>query len=118
MTFTYTPSDTPTDLTRVRFLIEDTVSPGLLSDAEISMAIATNDGNYRRALVPCINVILGKLSKESGVELDWLSVDRGDALAHYQTLKRELEREFSVGRRLISGGVQGVSRRDYGGDNV
>lgn len=113
MTFTYTPSDTPTDLTRVRFYVEDTKSPGLLSDEEISMAIAESNGEWKRALVPCVNLIMSKLSKESGVRMDWLQVDRAEALKHYRSLKSELAAQFAAGTGYkIGSGVVHTSRKD------
>ena len=54
MAFTYTPSATPTDLTRVRFHIGDTVeAAAIFNDTEIEMAIAEG-GSYQQAVVYCL----------------------------------------------------------------
>lgn len=112
MTFTYTPSDTPSDTTRVRFRLEDTQSPGLLSDEEISMAIA-EAGTWQTALTPCCNLIMAKLAKESGVTMDWLKIDRAQALKFYGALKTDLEREFGAGVRGVTASAVSVTRSDY-----
>lgn len=77
------------------------------------MVIAEEDGEWKKAVISCINSIMSKLARESGVTLDWLRIDRKDALAHYQRLKREKAAEFGVvtGRK-ISSGVVHPSRYD------
>lgn len=96
MAFTYTASTTPTDLTRVRFHIGDTVeASAIFEDAEIEMAIAEG-GSYQQAVIWCLQTIIAKISAEPDFTADWLSVDMGRSLEGYKALLTEKRRLFSI----------------------
>lgn len=96
MAFTYTPSATPTDLTRVRFHIGDTVeAAAIFEDAEIEMAIA-EAGGWQQAVVYCLQTIIAKISAEPDFKADWLSVEMGRSLEGYKALISEKRRLFNI----------------------
>lgn len=87
MTFTYTP-ETPDDVTRVRYHIGDTdETAARLSDEEIQFAI-DEAGGWKAAVIWSIDRIIALLADESGQSLDWLTIDRGDAIEAYEKLKK------------------------------
>jgi len=86
MAFTYAPSATPSDITRVRYHIGDTTeATAIFSDEEITMAIAES-GNWQLAVLGCIRSIIARISAEPSFTADWLRVDYATALAGYQKL--------------------------------
>lgn len=112
MTFTFTPS-APDDITRVRFHVEDTdESAAILSDEVIGMAISES-GSWQNAVIWCIDYILSRLSKESGVEMDWLKVSRADAIRHYTRLKSEKRNTLGITSGGVTVSSTSVSRSDY-----
>ena len=109
MTFTYTPSATPTDLTRVRFHTTQTVAAeSFLSDEEIAMMIA-EEGTWQKAVIAGLEFIIGKLSQPD-FKADWLQVSNSTARKGYETLLAEKRR--ALGIPAVTGGSQAVYRPD------
>jgi len=74
VTFTYTPSSTPSDLTRVRFHTGQTVeAESFLTDEDISMILA-EEGTWQKAVIASIKFIMARLSQPN-FKADWLQVD-------------------------------------------
>ncbi len=109
MTFTYSPSATPTDLTRVRFHTTQTVSAeSLLTDEEIAMLIA-EEGSWQAAVIAGLKFIIGKFSQPN-FRADWLQVDNKSAREGFEKLLAEKRRELGI--PAVSGGSQAVYRAD------
>lgn len=95
MTFTYSPSATPSDLTRVRFHTGQTVeAESFLSDEEIAMMIA-EESTWQKAVIAGLKFIIMKLSQPD-FKADWLQVSHGTAIKGFQSLLAEKRREFGV----------------------
>lgn len=102
MTFTYQPSATPDDVTRVRYHIGDTdESAAAFSDEEITMAIA-EEGEWKPAVVSLIRSLIGKLSTPD-FQADWLRVSTKSAREGYASLLKEKQRELGVSSVRASG---------------
>lgn len=102
MTFSYSPGS-PDDITRVRYHIGDTVeSAARLTDEEIEFAISESK-SWQAAVLWSIDRIIGMLADESGQTLDWLEIDRKDAIAAYQRLKRDKTQQLEVTGPASSG---------------
>lgn len=113
MTFTYDLT-AATDTTRVRFHLDDTVeAQALFSDEEIAFAIVEG-GTWQRAVLLLIDRILHRLARESGVELDWLKISRGEGIKFYQQLRTDKRREFGLSSGRTVSVVQ-VQRQDVPG---
>ena len=109
MTFTYTPSATPSDLTRVRFHTGQTVeAESFLSDEEIAMLLA-EESTWQKATIGGIKFIIGRLSQPN-FKADWLQVDNASARAGYVALLAEKRRELSVA--AITASVVNTYRQD------
>ena len=101
MTFTFNPSATPSNVTRVRYHIGDTVSDtAIYSDEVIEMLIA-EAGSWQKAVISAINGIIAQIARDPKFEADWLKVDRSDALKFYGLLLSQKRAEL-----FSSGGVQ------------
>jgi len=97
MTFTYTPA-TPTDITRVRFHIADTVEAVAdFSDEEIQFII-DETGGYKAAVISCIRSLMAKLAKDVDFKADWLQVDSSRSVAGLEKLLNEKLNEFGISR--------------------
>lgn len=95
MTFTYTPSATPSDATRVRWHTGQTVeAESLLSDEEITMLLA-EESTWQRATIAAIKFIIARLSQPN-FKADWLQVDNASARKGYMDLLAEKRRELGV----------------------
>lgn len=102
MTFTYTPA-TPTDITRVRWHIQDTDADApIFTDEEITFLIA-EEGTWQKAVIGAIRGIIAKIGVEGDFQADWLRVDRTKALAAYKLLLAEKQRELNVTSITASG---------------
>lgn len=109
MTFTYSPSATPTDLTRVRFHTGQTVeAESLASDEEIAMAIA-EEGSWQTAVISVIKKIIAELSKPN-FKADWLQVDHKVAREGYVDLLAIKRAELGI--PAVTGRGQSVYRPD------
>jgi hypothetical protein len=104
MTFTYTPSTTPTDLTLVRYHTSDTVSATAIhSDEEINMVLAV-EGTVGKAVVSLIKKIMAMLAAEPDMKADWLQIDWRRSAENWKTLLAEKKAEFGLGWQVSSGG--------------
>jgi len=109
MTFTYNLASA-NNVTRVRFHIGDTVAEGaFFSDEEIEF-ILVEEGSYQKAVIACIQSLIGKISAEPDFQADWLKVDRSKALAGYKLLLAEKRRALGVA--AITSSSQPVYRGD------
>lgn len=110
MTFTYDPgAATPTDVTRVRAYIGDTVEDeAYLTDEEINLFIA-DGGTWQAAVVLSIKAILRKLSQPN-FRADWLQMDYKAARDGFKDALKEARREFNVS--AVSSSSQAVYRSD------
>lgn len=105
MTFTYSPSS-PDDTTRVRFHIGDTTeTTAILTDEDIAFAIS-EAGGWRNAVIWCLDYIIQQLALEDGQRLDWLEMDRADAMKYYERLKASKRSTLGI-TGAVSGGITG-----------
>lgn len=108
-TFTYTPSATPDDATRVRFHTGQTVeAESLISDEEIAMLLA-EQSSWQQATIAAIKYIIARLSQPN-FKADWLSVDNATARQGYETLLAAKRAEFGIPALVATG--QAVYRSD------
>ena len=111
MTFTY-DLDTPTDLTRVRYAIRDTVeSTSIFSDEEINFVLG-EESSVQNAVVSLLRAKIGELSNEDDFRADWLQVDTSKRLAALKELLKQKLNEYGM-----SSGTTGVVHR-YRGDSA
>ena len=109
MTFTYTPSSTPTDLARERFHTGQTVeAESFLTDEDIEMILA-EEGTWQKAVISGIKFIMARLSQPN-FKADWLQVDNKAARDGFEKLLAEKRRELSVA--AITAGVVNTYRQD------
>jgi hypothetical protein len=102
MTFTYTPSTTPTDTTLVRYHIQDTVEAAAIFDDEtIGMVLAT-EGSLGKSVVSLIKAIIAKLSHEPDMTADWLTISWRRSSDAWMNLLDQKKQEFGVGVFTIS----------------
>lgn len=107
MTFTYTPS-APTDLTRVRFHIQDTLeATAIFSDEEINFVLSEEDDVVGKAVISCINAIIAKLAGEPDMQADWLKIDWRRSAESWRALLAEKKAKFGYSPRGSSGGQYG-----------
>lgn len=95
MTFTYTPS-TPTDLTRVRFHLGDTVEPPKYTDEEIAFVLAENTNSVGAAVMALIKGLIARIAGDPNFTADWLTVDVATAIEGLKTLLRLKGDEFGL----------------------
>lgn len=104
MAFTYTPSTTPTDLTKVRYYIADTDSTtAMFQDDEINMALAM-EGSVGAACVSLLKRKITELSNNPNMQADWLRVDWSTTLEALKTALAEVKTQFGLGWQSSSGG--------------
>lgn len=109
MTFTYTPSATPSDTTRVRFHTAQTVeAESFVSDEEIAMLIAEG-GGWQPAVIAVLQLIILKLSQPD-FTADWLKVSSAEARKGYEGRLADKRREFGLSGMV--GRAQSVRRSD------
>ena len=102
MTFTYTPSATPSDTTLVRYHIQDTDSTAaIFSDEEIEMVLAT-EGSVGKAVISLINATIAKLSREPDMTADWLTISWRRSSDAWMKLLSEKKVHFGVGGWSVS----------------
>lgn len=111
MTFTYTPA-TPTDITRVRFHLADTVeATAIFSDEEINFAIA-EAGTWQGAVIACIRSIMASLAGEPDMTADWLKIDWRRSADNWRVLLNEKAQQFGIGKARASSGGHHAYRPD------
>lgn len=102
MTFTYDLTNV-TDLTRVRYHLQDTNPDGpLFSDEEINFAISEKL-TYQRATVSLIQALIARMANEPDFRADWLNVNRASQLAKYQELLKQKRAEFGLNMLTATG---------------
>lgn len=112
MTFTFTPSTTPNNVTQVRYHLGDTEEAiAMFSDEEISMAVAMT-GSVGGAVVALIKAAMAKIAHEPDTRADWQSVQWRTSVDAWQKLLIEKRREFGLGARVT---VKG--KHAYRGDS-
>ena len=105
MTFTFNPSSSPSNITRVRYHLGDTVADtAIYSDEVIEMMIAES-GSWQKAVISGINGIIAQIARDPKFEADWLKVDRTDALKFYQALLAQKKAELFVSGGMKTGTV-------------
>jgi hypothetical protein len=102
MTFTYTPSATPTDTTLVRYHIGDTVEAAAIFDDETIGMVLAVEGSVGKAVVSLIKATIAKLSHEPDMTADWLTISWRRSSADWLKLLAEKQKEFGVGVFTIS----------------
>lgn len=111
MTFTYTPG-TPTDVTRVRFHLGDTVEAAAqFTDEEITFAI-NESGSWQQAVIVLLQSLMARLSADGDFQADWLRVDSSRSVASLRALLSEKRRQFGIG--AVRGRARAVYRSDSG----
>lgn len=104
MTFTYSPSTTPTDLTKVRYYIQDTDSAtAMYSDEEINMVLAI-ESTVGAASISLLNRKITELSNNPNMQADWLRVDWSTTLEALKIALAAVKSEFGLGWQSSSGG--------------
>jgi hypothetical protein len=110
MTFTYN-LDTPNDITRVRYHLQDTDSAvAIFSDEEISFVLGET-GSVGGAVVSLIRAAMTKLAHEPDGTADWLRVDWRRSADTWRGLLRMKEKEFGLGATGVARGIH-VHRLD------
>ena len=105
MTFTY-DLGTPTDITRVRYAVRDTVeATALFSDEEIQFVL-DETGSVQSAVVSLLRSKIGELANEDDFRADWLQMDSSKRLAALKALLVEKLNEYG-----LSSGTAGVVHR-------
>jgi len=101
MTFTYTVSDTPSDLTKVRYYIGDTDSAtAMFTDEEVSMVLSIESDDVGAAVISLIETAMAKLAKEPDMQADWLKVDWRRSADNWATLLGKMKERFGLGWQL------------------
>lgn len=109
MTFTYIPSSTPNDVTRVRFHTGQTVeAESFVSDEEIEMMLAES-ATWQEAVITVIKFIMARLSQPN-FRADWLQIDHESARKGYAALLAQKASELGV--PAITARGQSVYRAD------
>lgn len=95
MTFTYDLAN-PTDITRVRFHIGDTISElRIFEDDEIQFVI-DEEGSWKKAVIACLQNIILKISSEPDFTADWLQVQYGRSLEGYKAVLAQKKISFGT----------------------
>lgn len=104
MTFTYTISTTPTDLTKVRYHTGDTDSAtAMWQDDEINMVLAM-EGSVGGAVISLIKSAIIKLANEPDMQADWLKIDWRRSSDAWFKLLDDKKQELGQGWSVTSGG--------------
>lgn len=104
MAFTYTPGTTPSDLTKIRYYIQDTDSAAAIySDEEINMVLAM-EGTVGKAVISLIRRIVAKISNEPDMKADWLQIDYRRSADYWWKLLADAKVELGLGWQVSSGG--------------
>jgi len=110
MTFTYTPFTS--DVSRVRFHIDDTNAAAPVFTDEIITAIITEYGTWQKAVIACIRHIIAKLSSVPDFTADWLKVSTASAIASYRKMLDDKMSELDVSDGSIEASGIHVYRYD------
>jgi len=77
----------------------------MLTDEDISFAISES-GGWKNAVIWCLDYIIQQLALEDGARLDWLEMDRADAMKYYERLKAAKRSALGL-TGGVSGGITG-----------
>lgn len=106
MTFTYTVTDSPTDLTKVRFYTGDVVEDAAIhTDEEISMVLALNASESSPVGQTCVDLIesiMVRLAHEPDATADWLKVDWRRSAEQWERMLARVKQRFSIGPSRVS----------------
>ena len=95
MTFTYSPSATPTELTLIRFHINDVVSASAkFSDEEIDMINGQED-SWQEAVITLLTSLIMRMAVPD-FKADWLQVSLTEARKTIMQLLIQKRREFGI----------------------
>jgi hypothetical protein len=109
MTFSYDLGD-PDDVTRVRFHVGDVdAEAAIFSDEEIAYVVR-EEGSWQAGVIACLQSLIARLAADPKFTADWLTVERGEALAAYRKALREKRAEF--GLPAVRATASGVYRAD------
>ena len=96
MAFTYNTT-APTDITRVRYHLADTVeAEAIWTDEDITYAITLQDGSWQRAVISLIEQYITMLSRTPDFSADWLSVNTKGTIQSWRALLADKRREFGL----------------------
>ena len=103
MTFTYDLT-APTDLTRVRFLIQDTdpANPRF-QDEDLQFMLDENNGNVDQAVITVLKSEQVRLATLPNYQVDWLKVERQYQREQMKQLIDEKEAEAEAGDSASAG---------------
>jgi hypothetical protein len=104
MTYTGTPSDSVKDL--LRFLLQDTATPFLFSNAELTDSYALQGSDMARTLdMLCTTLVAKSAGKPQDEAVEGLSVTWGDMGAKYRALQKDFRSMASAGTLPTYDGV-------------
>ncbi len=93
MSFTYETNPIADNLTRVRLLLGDTVSPGDLSDEEIDWFLQENDQVVIKAAIDASRTLAAKFANTgSDKAVGDLRISSSQKFTHYNELHEQLKR--------------------------
>lgn len=100
MTFTYTPSATPSDTTRVRFALGDTDSTAAkFTDEEINFQISEQT-TWQAAVITLLQGLIAKMSVPN-FTADWLTVDATTARKDLMWLLQQKRNEYGISQLSV-----------------
>lgn len=104
MSYTGTPSNSVKDL--LRFLLQDTASPYLFSNAELTDSYALQGSDMARTLdMLCTTLVAKSAGKPQDEAVEGLSVTWGDMGAKYRALQKDFRNMASAGTLPTYDGV-------------
>jgi hypothetical protein len=104
MSYTGTPSDSAKDL--IRFLLQDTVSPYLFTNLEITTSYALQGSDMAKTLsMLCTALVAKSAGKPQDEAVEGLSVTWGNMGAKYEALKRSFAEMSQAGTLPTFNGV-------------
>lgn len=109
MAFTYDLTSGFTDLTRVRFHINDVVEDEARFQDEEIVAVIEEAGSWQAAVIDLLENLILKLSTPN-FQADWLRVDNSTARDGYVLMLSQKKRKFG-------GGIRGSAKHVYRADS-
>jgi hypothetical protein len=104
MSYTGTPSDSAKDL--IRFLLQDTASPYLFTNLEITTSYALQGSDMAKTLsMLCTALVAKSAGKPQDEAVEGLSVTWGNMGAKYEALKRSFAEMSQAGTLPTFNGV-------------
>ncbi len=111
MPFTYDTAN-PTDVTRVRYHLQDTDSAAVIfSDEEIQFVI-DEEGSYQAAVISLIEAVMAKLANEPDMSADWLKIDWRGSRESWVRLLNEKKKKFKLGLMIVTASAKHIYRVD------